>query len=77
MDGWRRRHVPVMPISQCACLIYTVTQMGRFTALVEAAGAKYTFEVMAEYTQVGANGGLTGTQAGRQAGSSLWGASHG
>ena len=47
-----------MPISQCACLIYTVTQMGRFTALVEAAGAKYTFEVMAEYTQVGAGGGV-------------------
>ena len=26
--------------------------MGRFTALLEGAGAKYTFEVMAEYTQV-------------------------
>ena len=59
-----------MPISQCACLIYTVTQMGRFTALVEAAGAKYTFEVMAEYTQVGAGGGVP---VGRQAGWSLWG----
>ena len=44
--------------------------MGRFTALVEAAGAKYTFEVMAEYTQAGANGDCrwAGRQAGRQAG---------
>ena len=27
-------------------------QMGRFTDLVKEAGAKYTFDVMVEYTQV-------------------------
>ena len=40
---WEEGQIPCSPL---------LLQMGRFTALLEGAGAKYTFEVMAEYTQV-------------------------